>query len=104
MLDSDVFYKIRESQHLRSCVIDMLRKAESTAPDKLQFRQDISVPILTAIFDGQTLHRITLSDGLKFDVNACSPIERAFMLSPEACPDHVWEPQTTKLAVALTKF
>jgi hypothetical protein len=38
-----------------------------------------------------------------FDVSPDSRIEKALLLSTEAHPDHVWEPQTTKLLTALAK-
>jgi FkbM family methyltransferase len=44
---------------------------------------------------------VVLENGLVFEVYPDSRIEQALLLSPVAHPDHVWEPQTTKLLLAL---
>jgi FkbM family methyltransferase len=44
---------------------------------------------------------VVLENGLIFEVSPDSRIEQALLLSTEAHPDHVWEPQTTKLLTAL---
>ena len=44
---------------------------------------------------------LVLSSGLAFDIGTDSRIEKALLLSATDHPDHVWEPQTTKLLVQL---
>jgi FkbM family methyltransferase len=41
--------------------------------------------------------RITLADGLIFEVGTQSRIEQALLDRADSHPDHVWEPQTTRL-------
>jgi FkbM family methyltransferase len=41
--------------------------------------------------------RVTLADGLMFEVGTQSRIEQALLERSEEHPDHVWEPQTTRL-------
>lgn len=46
-------------------------------------------------------HRVTLSNGLVYEVGLESRIDQAVLLGREEHPDHIWEPLTTRLLVAL---
>ena len=88
---------------LRRALLDALREAESESSDPAAFRSDVRRPLTLSLVGGAGFHRVTLSDGLVFEVRADSRIEEALLLSRDARPDHVWEPQTTRLLVALSK-
>ncbi len=44
-----------------------------------------------------------LLNGLIYEISASSRIEKALLLSSEQHPDHVWEPQTTRLLTLLAE-
>ncbi|ACT03407.1 FkbM family methyltransferase [Paenibacillus sp. JDR-2] len=63
----------------------------------INMREEITAPILDAIFDENTILRKKIACGLTFDFYYRTKIARDFLLAEPDCPDHVWEPQTTKL-------
>jgi FkbM family methyltransferase len=89
------------NERLRSMMFDALRQAEREAADPLSFRSHVRWPIVSSLLGKARTHRVSLSSGLTFEVGPDSRIEQALLLSAESRPDHVWEPQTTKLLVAL---
>jgi FkbM family methyltransferase len=91
------------SEPLRRALFDALRKAEATAAHPTRFRQDVRWPLMLALLRDAKTHRIVLNNGLLFDVSPVSRIEQAALLSLENHPDHIWEPQTTKLLVTLAE-
>ncbi|WP_454725088.1 MULTISPECIES: FkbM family methyltransferase [Cupriavidus] len=64
-------------------------------------RDDITGPIVDAMYDDDSRLRKTLADGTVFEFLYRTKIARDFLMSTPAQPDHVWEPQTTKLLVKL---
>lgn len=64
-------------------------------------RDDITGPIVDAMYDEQSRLRKTLADGTVFEFLYRTKIARDFLMSTPAQPDHVWEPQTTKLLLCL---
>ncbi len=92
---------MRES--LRRSIFEALRLAEVTAPDATHFRETVRWPVLCSMLRDVDVHRVELADGLVFEFRADSRIEKALLLSREERPDHVWEPQTTKLLVELAR-
>ncbi len=89
------------NEHLRNAIFDALRRAEIEADNPAQFREQVRWPLILALLSAAKTHRVVLQNGLVFDVSPDSRIEKALLLSTEAHPDHVWEPQTTKLLTAL---
>src|ERR1035437_663297 len=89
------------NERLRNVVFDALRQAEREAADPLSYRNHVRWPIVSSLLEKARTHRVSLGSGLIFEVGPDSRIERALLLSLESRPDHVWEPQTTKLLVAL---
>jgi FkbM family methyltransferase len=61
-----------------------------------QVRDDVTGPIVDALFAGAGVIRKQIASGLKFDFEYRSKIARDFVMSEPAVPDHVWEPQTTR--------
>lgn len=94
--------KAGEDIGLRKAIFAKLAEAERCHRHPAQFRQEVRWPIIKALI-GKGTHRIKLKNGLIFEVRPQSRIEKAFLLSLDEIPDHVWEPQTTRLAAALAK-
>lgn len=93
---------VGRNKWFQDVVLKALRQAEREASDPAGFRWQVRRPLTLALLDGG-YHRVVLSNGLIYEVNADSRIEEALLLSVEANPDHVWEPQTTRLLVSLCK-
>ena len=66
-------------------------------------RDDITAPIVDALFRDVERVRKTLSTGEVFEFPYRSKIAREFVMSEPRQPDHVWEPQTTKLLLRLAQ-
>jgi FkbM family methyltransferase len=98
---ADVIAEAGTHESLRRSIFEALRQAEKEASDPGVFRDTIRWPMISALLQKVGFHRVTLSNGLVFDVGPVSRIERALLLSRNEIPDHVWEPQTTKLLTGL---
>ncbi len=90
-------------RQLREMVFDALRAAELRVDDPATFREQIRWPLILSLLRDVHTHRVVLENGVIFDVTPDSRIEKALLLSSVAHPDHVWEPQTTKLLIALAE-
>jgi FkbM family methyltransferase len=64
-------------------------------------REQVTGPVVDALHAGLGPLRKRLSSGIEFHFHYRSKIARDFVMSPDAEPDHVWEPQTTKLLLHL---
>lgn len=89
------------NERLRKAMFDALRQAEAEADDPSSFREQVRWPLILALLSEVGSERVVLENGLIFEVGADSRIEQALLLSPVEHPDHVWEPQTTKLLTTL---
>jgi FkbM family methyltransferase len=90
-----------KDQKLRNAIFDALRQAELESHDPTAFREQVRWPLILSLLSEAKTHSVTLENGLIFEVSPDSRIEQALLLSTEAHPDHVWEPQTTRLLTAL---
>lgn len=90
------------SDDFRSGMVDLLRKAEAQSRDPELFRERVRWPLLQALIGQGGTHRLSLKNGLLFDLSLDSRIEKAALLSADQHPDHIWEPQTTRLLIALS--
>ena len=88
-------------EDVRAQVFEALRRAETSADDGAAFREEVRWPLVLALLQDVKRHDVVLENGLVFEVGPDSRIDKALLLSPELHPDHVWEPQTTRLVVAL---
>jgi FkbM family methyltransferase len=88
-------------EELRSRFFEALREAESRAETPALFRELVRWPLVLALLQDVKTHRVVLENGLIFEVSPDSRIEKALLLSSVAHPDHIWEPQTTKLLTTL---
>lgn len=82
---------------LRRELMDWLTEAESRFADGIPVRDEVTGPIVDALHDDMDHYEKTLSDGTKFEFLYRTKIARDFLLSRPTHPDHVWEPQTTRL-------
>jgi FkbM family methyltransferase len=90
-----------KDQKLRKAIFDALRQAEADSDDPANFREQVRWPLILSLLSEAKTHTVVLENGLIFEISPDSRIEQALLLSTEAHPDHVWEPQTTKLLTAL---
>ena len=90
-----------KDQKLRNAIFDALRQAEVESHDPAYFREQVRWPLILSLLSEAKTHTVVLENGLIFEVSPDSRIEQALLLSTEAHPDHVWEPQTTRLLTAL---
>lgn len=90
-----------KDRKLRDAIFDALRQAEAESHDPASFREQIRWPLILSLLSEAKTHTVVLENGLIFEVSPDSRIEQALLLSSEAHPDHVWEPQTTRLLTAL---
>jgi len=94
--------RIGEDSKLRRTIIDSLAEAERDSKDPAKFRHEVRWPILEALLKNKS-ELVRLQNGLVFEIQPQSRIEKALLLSLDTPPDHIWEPQTTRLACALAK-
>lgn len=90
-------------QEARDSILDILRSEESKAEDKLWFRETVRWPIIECLMSNNRTHEIKLSNGLRFVIGMDSRIEKAILLNPEKNLDCLWEPQTTKILLWLSR-
>lgn len=88
---------------LRAALIDFLQKAEAGLDYSGSIRDDITGPIIDALHDDSDIYEKTLADDTHFRFYYRTKIARDFLMSPEAHPNHVWEPQTTRLMLKLAE-
>jgi FkbM family methyltransferase len=90
-----------KNEQLRGIMLDALREGELHADNPAVFREHVRWPLILSLLRDVSVHKVVLEDGSIFEVAPDSRIEKALLLSTVAHPDHVWEPQTTKLLTAL---
>jgi FkbM family methyltransferase len=66
-------------------------------------RDDVTGPVVDALHGSIDVVRKELRNGMLFEFAYRSKIARDFVMSVPEKPDHVWEPQTTKLLVHLSR-
>jgi len=89
---------------LRGRWVEELKYAERVlAAPGLAVREEITAPIIDALFADAGVLRKRLGNGVVFDFHYRSKIAREFVMCEPTVPDHVWEPQTTKLLLHLAQ-
>ena len=66
-------------------------------------REEITGPLVDALFADNQIVRKTLSNGLIFEFLYRSKIARDFVMSAPVHPNHVWEPQTSRILINFAK-
>ncbi|MGL4634810.1 MAG: FkbM family methyltransferase [Beijerinckiaceae bacterium] len=89
----------------RDKILDCLIEIEKTlqSPDGANIREDLTGPIVDLLFEEGELLQRTVAGGMTFRFRYSSKISRDFLLARGRVPDHVWEPQTTRSVVALSR-
>jgi FkbM family methyltransferase len=88
---------------LRKAMMDLLKRAETQLGYSGPVRDDVTGPIVDALHGDDDRYEKTLADGTKFSFLFRTKIARDFVMSNQERPNHVWEPQTTKLLLNLAK-
>ena len=96
--------RIGETEDWRQAMIRQLLAFEAAihAPG-VDVREDLTGPLVDAMYDDDQVVRKTLSNGVTFEFLYRSKIARDFVMSQPERPDHAWEPQTSRILVNLAK-
>jgi FkbM family methyltransferase len=96
--------RIAQTEDWRDAFIRQLIAYEGAiqAPG-VDVREEITGPLVDALFDDDQVIRKTLSSGVTFEFLYRSKIARDFVMSVPESPDHAWEPQTSRILVNLAK-
>lgn len=87
---------------LRNELILWLRDAESKLSlPNASVRDDITGPIVDALHMDDDLYQKVLADGTSIQFLFRTKIARDFLMSRQEKPNHVWEPQTTRILLKL---
>lgn len=87
----------------RSLAIEGLRSVARRRPFSERWREEVHWPLVQSLMTPDRTYRIRLRSGLYFEITAASVIEKNVLISPEHCPDHLWEPYTTRLLLQLAE-
>jgi FkbM family methyltransferase len=100
-----VLTELGGDEDARDYVVKALRDIERNVrlPLDRSLRDELTGPMADALFRNAGVLRKKLRDGTVFDFVYRSKIARDLVLSPDEHPDHVFEPQTTKLFLYLAK-
>ncbi len=95
---------IGADEEAREAFLVAMRVAERRlARRDVNVREETTGPLVDALFAGVDAVEVRLTDGTELAVPYRSRIARDLVLRPDAVPDHVFEPQTTKLLARLAR-
>ncbi|HEX8643844.1 MAG TPA: FkbM family methyltransferase [Allosphingosinicella sp.] len=95
---------VGRDREARALIIAALRDFERLPGRRFTaVRDEITGPLVDALHARAGVVRKELRDGLVFEFLYRSKIARDFVMAVPDAPDHVWEPQTTKLLVHLSR-
>lgn len=93
---------VGRDEKLRKKIIDLCKEIEQEfSLPGYNVRDEITGPIIDALHADVGILKKVLDSGIVFEYEYRSKIARDFVMSQETKPDHVWEPQTTKLLLYL---
>jgi FkbM family methyltransferase len=99
---NDPLNRLGEDAATRARIIAALQEFERLPQNRFTtVRDDVTGPVADALHASLPVVRKELSNGLIFEFPYRSKIARDFVMSRPEKPDHVWEPQTTKLLLHL---
>ncbi len=100
-----VLTDIGRDEQARDTVIKSLKALEKNIklPLNRSVREELTGPMADALYKNAGVLKKKLKDGTAFNFVYRSKIARDFILSEDEKPDHVFEPQTTKLFLHLAK-
>lgn len=88
---------------LRARMVALLREWEPEIACEGAVRDEVTGPIIDALHLDTDEYEKVLADGSRFQFLYRTKIARDFLLAPNEHPSHVWEPQTTKLLLELSR-
>src|ERR671921_1220325 len=96
--------RIGENEDWRAAFVRQLIAFEGQvqAPG-VDVREELTGPLVDALFDDDQVVRRTLSSGVTFEFLYRSKIARDFVMSTPESPDHAWEPMTSRILVNLAR-
>ena len=95
---------IGRNEQLRMHFIEVCREVEMRlARRDFDVREQVTGPIVDALHRDTGLLRKRLISGLKFHFYYRGKIARDLVMSEQSEPDHIWEPQTTRLLLHLSR-
>jgi FkbM family methyltransferase len=96
--------RIGDTEDWRQAFIRQLLafEGEVTAPG-VDVREELTGPLVDALYDDDQVVRKTLSSGVTFEFLYRSKIARDFVMSQPEAPDHAWEPMTSRILVDLAR-
>jgi FkbM family methyltransferase len=101
MID-DALKTLGRDEATRARIIAALQEYERVPEHRFTtVRDDVTGPIVDALHASIGVVRKELRNGMVFEFPYRSKIARDFVMSVPEKPDHVWEPQTTKLLIHL---
>mgnify|MGYP000051734238 CR=1 FL=1 len=90
---------LKENPQYRDHFIESLVSYENKCGyPKSDIRDKVTGPLADELFSGNKFSKM-LDNGLRMNFVYNSKIAREFLLSQPTVPNHVWEPQTTKLLI-----
>jgi FkbM family methyltransferase len=101
----DALHELGSRDESRNKLVELLQEFESSVPvgNDINVRELVTGPIVDALYGYDRPFTKTLSNGIIFSARYTSKIIRDFIMSDDAAPDHVWEPQTTRTLLNLCK-
>jgi hypothetical protein len=101
----DVLTELGKHEDMRDAIVKAFKQIEGQVklPINRSLREEFTGPLTDALFKNAGVLQKKLKDGMLFDFVYRSKIARDIILSPDDKPDHVFEPQTTKLFLHLAK-
>jgi FkbM family methyltransferase len=103
-MTDDALKILGRDEATRAQIIAALQQYESLPEHRFTtVRDDVTGPIVDALHRSIDVVRKELRNGMLFEFSYRSKIARDFVMSVPEKPDHVWEPQTTKLLVHLSR-
>lgn len=92
----------KNSKYRDNFVAALVDFEQQSGHPKTDVRDKITGPLADELFMGEAFSKM-LQNGLRINFVYNSKIAREFLLSSPAVPNHVWEPQTTKLLLHFSK-
>ena len=96
-------HRLGRDPALRAAMLALLKRAEGSLDYRGPVRDDVTGPIADALHGDDDRYQKTLADGTQFRFLFRTKIARDFLMSETEHPTHVWEPQTTRLLLELSR-
>ena len=96
-------HRLGRDPALRAAMLALLKRAEGSLDYAGPVRDDVTGPIADALHGDDDRYQKTLADGTRFHFLFRTKIARDFLMSEHEHPTHVWEPQTTRLLLELSR-